>query len=58
MAISFVGERDEERVQTVEARIGIKLGPPRGREVDKPFDLGTQLIEMTLPESRVLEPLN
>ena len=34
IAVSFVTERDEERVQTVEARIGIKLGSPRGREVD------------------------
>ena len=34
MAVSFVAEGDEERVQKVEARIGIKLGSPRGWEVD------------------------
>ena len=47
---SFVTERDEERVQKIEARIGIKLGSPRRWEVDWPFDLGTQSIEMSLPE--------
>ena len=37
MAVSFVTERDEERVQRVEARIGIKLGSPRGWESTDPW---------------------
>jgi ATP-dependent RNA helicase DDX49/DBP8 len=59
MAVSFVTERDEERVQKVEARIGMKLGSPKAMATQLMcFDVGTQLVEMTLPESKVLEPLN
>ena len=45
MAVSFVTERNEERIQMVEARIGIKLGAPKESRLT--FQIGIKLISPT-----------
>lgn len=59
MAVSFVTERDEERVVKIEQRISMYLIlylVPRGFSLSAIPE--TKLTEMTLPEQKVLDKLN
>lgn len=59
MAVSFVTERDEERVVKIEQRISMYLIlylVPRGVSLSAIPE--TKLTEMTLPEQKVLDKLN
>ncbi|KAG5639005.1 hypothetical protein H0H81_007913 [Sphagnurus paluster] len=56
MAVSFVTERDEDRVLRIEERISELQG--RRVKFYAKTKVETKLTEMTLPESKVLEKLN
>jgi ATP-dependent RNA helicase DDX49/DBP8 len=58
IAVSFVSENDENRVLKIEERIG-KLSKQLAGRLDPTFiPVATQLMEMELPEDKVLEKLN
>ena len=57
MAVSFVTERDEERILKIEERISEHLQPSAYFYADLDFS-DTRLEEMDMPEDRVLEKLN
>jgi len=62
LALSFVTEKDEERVHRIETRIGekpeLRLLQRKPMLTDDVELTGTELTEMALSESKVLEKLN
>lgn len=57
IAVSFVSEHDENRVLKIEERIGESYKRPAD-VVSVLMSIATRLVEMELPEDKVLEKLN
>jgi ATP-dependent RNA helicase DDX49/DBP8 len=57
IAVSFVSENDENRVLKIEERIGESYKRPAD-VVSVLMSIATRLVEMELPEDKVLEKLN
>jgi ATP-dependent RNA helicase DDX49/DBP8 len=58
IAVSFVSENDESRVLNIEARIGELSNQLKGVRIPMLIPVATRLVEMELPEDKVLEKLN
>ena len=57
VAISFVTEKDEQRILMIEDRIGMSPHDVKSHELIR-FHLGIKLTTLTLPEDKVLDNLN
>jgi ATP-dependent RNA helicase DDX49/DBP8 len=58
VAVSFVSKNDENRVLKIEERIGELSKQLVGRRILTLKPVATRLVEMELPEDKVLEKLN